>query len=86
METVRNEIREFIVENFLFGRSDHPLADDESFLDAGIVDSTGILELVAYLEQRYEIGIADHEVVPTNLDSVDQVVRFVESKRVGTRN
>ncbi len=69
-----------MIENFLFGQADNPLANDESFLDSGIIDSTGVLELVGFLETRYQIDIEDRELVPANLDSVDNVVRFVEGK------
>lgn len=56
------------------------LANDESFLDGGIIDSTGVLELVGFLEQRYAIPIGDEELVPENLDSIERVAVFVERK------
>ena len=77
-ETV-NRIRAFIVENFLFG-SDDGFRDDISFLDDGIIDSTGILELVAFLEEEFDIIVEDEELVPENLDSIDNVVAFLEIK------
>ena len=80
MTTKQTEIRQFVVENFLFGQEDKQLADHESFLESGIIDSTGVLELIAFLESRYEISIADEELVPANLDSVDRVSSFVERK------
>jgi acyl carrier protein len=76
-----NEIRAFVVENFLFGSSQTP-ADDESFLEAGLIDSTGVLELVAFLEAQYRIAVADDDLVPANLDSIERVARFVERKRM----
>ncbi len=75
-----DDIRQFVHENFLFGQTGDSLKDDESFLDGGIIDSTGILELVAFLEQRYRITINDTELVPDNLDSVDKVSSFVQGK------
>jgi acyl carrier protein len=83
MQDIRHDLRQFIVDNFLFGQvtTDAPFSDDESLLEAGIVDSTGILELVGFLEQHYSMMIADDELVPENLDSVSQLVRFVERKR-----
>jgi acyl carrier protein len=86
MQDIRHELRQFIVDNFLFGQqsSDQPFLDDESLLEAGIVDSTGILELVGFLEQQFELTIADDELVPENLDSVAQLVRFVGRKRILT--
>jgi acyl carrier protein len=81
MDTVRNEIRQFIIENFLFGHSNNSLGDDESFLDSGIIDSTGVLQLLGYLEEHFGIAIGDADVTPANLDSVNRVVKFVEARR-----
>jgi len=81
MDTVRNEIREFIIENFLFGHSNNALGDDESFLETGIIDSTGVLQLVGYLEEHFGIPVGDADVTPANLDSVNRVVKFVEARR-----
>jgi acyl carrier protein len=64
----------------LFGQDTHSLPDNESFLENGIIDSTGVLELVGFLETRFQIKVDDHELVPANLDSVDRVVKFVELK------
>ena len=69
MSETRDKIREFIVENFLFG-SDDGLTDETSFLDEGIIDSTGILELVNFLEEEFEIAVDDEELIPENLDSI----------------
>jgi acyl carrier protein len=80
MTDMRNGIRQFVVDNFLFGQTDRPIGDSDSFLDSGIIDSTGVLELISFLELRYEISIADEELVPANLDSVDRVSSFVERK------
>jgi acyl carrier protein len=77
---MQTEIRQFVVDNFLFGQSDRPLANTDSFLESGVIDSTGVLELIAFLEARYEISIADEELVPANLDSVDRVSSFVQRK------
>lgn len=76
---LEHDIREFVVENFLLGK-DKGLSTSESLLDAGVVDSTGVLELVAFLERTYAIQIADQDLVPENLDSIDSVVRFVRAK------
>lgn len=77
---IRQELREFVVKSFLFGQ-DQQLSDDASFLEAGIVDSTGVLELVAHLEGRYGIKVADEELIPDNLDSIEALARFIERKR-----
>lgn len=74
-----SRIREFIVANFLFGDAGE-LRDDTSFLESGIVDSTGILELISYLEETFAIAIADDELVPENLDSISRVAAFVARK------
>ncbi len=83
MQDPREKIRNFIRESFLFGGDDE-LRDDDSFLDMGIVDSTGVLELVAFLESEWELTIDDAELVPENLDSVENIVRFLESKQTAT--
>lgn len=79
-ETIAREIKEFVVTNFLFGQADAGLDDAQSFLESGIIDSTGVLELVAFLEQRYGIAVADRELLPENLDSVFNASRFVARK------
>ena len=76
-ETVRSEIRQFVIDNFLFGERSSTLRDDDSFLDTGIIDSTGVLELVAFLEGQFAIKITDQELIPENLDSVNLVASFV---------
>lgn len=83
MDTLTQELRTFIVTNFLFGVESgrFAFADEDSFQERGIVDSTGILELVCHLQERYAIVIADDELVPENLDSLSKVTRFVERKR-----
>jgi len=78
--SVQNEIRAFVIQNFMFGQGAQ-LADDESFLEAGIIDSTGVLELVGFLETTYGIAVADEDLVPANLDSVVRVASFVERKQ-----
>jgi acyl carrier protein len=68
------------VENFLFGQNSDDLANDQSFVKSGLIDSTGVLELVAFLETRWGIAVDDHELVSANMDSVDRIVAFVERK------
>ena len=77
---IAGEIREFVTTNFLFGQGADRLSDTESFLEAGIIDSTGVLELVAFLEQRFSISVGDRELLPENLDSVQNASRFVARK------
>jgi len=77
---LREQIRGFIIENFLFGDAE-PLSDDAvSLLDNGIVDSVGVMEMVAWLEQKHGVKVEDQELVPENFDSVERLVRFVERK------
>ena len=79
-DTIAREIKEFVVNNFLFGQEGAGLTYDQSFLESGIIDSTGVLELVSFLEQQYKITVADRELLPENLDSIENVTRFVASK------
>jgi len=76
---VVNELRDFIAKNFLF-RDEFSLSDTASFLDSGIIDSMRVLELILFLEERYQIKLADEEIVPENLDSIQNLKTFVESK------
>ena len=76
---MRDKIKAFIVENFLFGK-DNGLEDDTSFLEEGIIDSTGVLELVSFLEEEYGIAVEDEELIPENLDSIDNVTKYLERK------
>lgn len=73
------EIKAFIIANFLFG-DEAALTDDTSFLDSGIIDSTGVLELIAFLEQHCGVKIHEHEMVPENLDSLSRIRQFVARK------
>ena len=72
-----NTIQEFVVENFLFGDRER-LNENTSFLESGIIDSTGILELVSFLEETYDIVIKDDELIPENLDSLKNVAQFLD--------
>ena len=80
MSTTAHDIRAFVIANFLFGQNGPDLTDDKSFLDNGIIDSTGVLELVAFLEEKFGIAVGDRELIPDNLDSIQNVSRFVERK------
>jgi acyl carrier protein len=76
---VSHSIREFIVSNFLYGQ-ECSFADEDSFMGAGIIDSTGVLQLVAYLEETYGITVVDDELIPENLDSVNNVTAYILRK------
>ena len=75
-----NTIRNFIIENFLF-EEDENLKEETSFLENGILDSTGILELIAFLEETYGIEVEDEELIPQNLDSITNVAQYVQKKQ-----
>jgi acyl carrier protein len=83
MEALIQELRTFVVDNFLFGDASgrFSFTNDDSFQERGIVDSTGILEVVCHLQAHYGIAIDDAELVPDNLDSVTKIARFVDRKR-----
>ena len=79
MSDTREKVRAFIIEHFLFGQG-NDLKDDTSFLEQGIIDSTGVLELVAFLERTFSIKIDADETLPDNLDSIDAICAFLPTK------
>ena len=79
MTEIKVKVRDFIIENFLFGNA-NGLKDDTSFLEEGIIDSTGVLELVTFLEENFAIQVEDEELIPENLDSIDNVTGYLERK------
>ena len=80
MNQLKTELRRYITENFLFGQDDAALTDDGSFLEQGLIDSTGVLEIVAHLEQTYEVSVEEEELVPQNFDSVNNLAAYVSRK------
>lgn len=74
------KIRSFIIETFLFDAADAEFGDDESLLDSGIIDSTGVLELVSFIEEEFDIEVKDEELIPENLDSLDKLASYIEHK------
>ncbi len=83
MSDVKAQVRRYIEENFLFGAGARAPADDASLIDHQLIDSTGFLELVAFLEQAFSIEVGDEEMTPENLDSLDALAAYVERKRAG---
>ena len=81
MQAYKDQIRAFIINNFLFDSEENTLENDASFLEQGIIDSTGVLELVEWLENTFAIKVEDEELLPDNLDSVDQLAQFVARKK-----
>lgn len=74
------QIRKYILENFLFTEDESELNNSDSFLDNGIIDSTGILEVISFLEESFDIKVDDDEMVPENLDSVDNILAYLKTK------
>lgn len=77
---IKERVRAFIVENFLFGDESFPLADTDSLIENDIIDSTAVLELVAFIEERFGIAMADSDIVPANLDSLVRISAFIEAR------
>jgi acyl carrier protein len=80
MADIRAELRQFVIDNFLFGQLNGDFSDEVSFMESGIIDSTGVLELVGFLERRYEITCSYQELIPENLDSIANLTGFVTRK------
>lgn len=83
LSALKKDLRNFVVDTFLFG-DEGTLSDDTSFLNQGIVDSTGVLELVAHVEQVYKVKVRDDEMVPENLDSINALAAFLSQKQAGS--
>lgn len=80
MQGIAQEVRTFVVDNFLFGEGEDHFSNQDSFLEKGLVDSMGILSLVEFVKERYGISIEDEEIVPDNWDSVHRIATFVQAK------
>ncbi len=78
---LKSDIRKFIVENFLYGKDDG-LDDEVSFLGKGLIDSTGVLELLAFVEEKYGISVVDEELIPENFDSINRLSNYISRKTV----
>ena len=80
MRNVEETIRTYIAENMLFSDNGYPYSNSASFLEEGIVDSTGILELVMFVEETFNITVEDEEIMPENFDSVAQLAAYIRRK------
>jgi len=78
-QDLERTVREFVIKNFIF-EDDGSLTPETSFLDNGIIDSTGVLELITFVEETFGIKVEDNEIVPENLDSIRSVASFVERR------
>ena len=79
-DAIEQEVRQFLRDNFPLSADGVTLAAEDSLIEVGVIDSTGVLELIGFIEERYEIEIADEEVLPENLDSIANITRFVGTK------
>lgn len=77
---IEDTIKEYITQNLLFSDNGFPYADDASFLEEGIVDSVGVMELVTFAEETFGLKIDDYDVTPDNFDSVTRLAAFIRSK------
>lgn len=80
LEQISENIRKFLFENYLFGYDENEFSNDSSFLKFGILDSTGILELILFIESQFAIEVKDEEILPENLDSINSVSSLVWKK------
>jgi len=78
--TIETQIREFISQNILFSENGFPYPDDVSFIQEGIIDSIGMLELVAFVEENFQINVVDQEIIPANFDSVNNLAVYIRRK------
>lgn len=79
---IETEIYKFVVDNFMFGQAGG-LGYDESLLQKGVIDSTGVLELVTYLSDNFNITVKDEEIIPANLETINGIVAYVNKKLNG---
>ena len=80
-QTIQSSVRSFIVDTYLFGEGGDTFTDDDSLLDKGLLDSTGVLELVTFLEEQFSVRAADADLMPENFDSINRIAAFVQRKQ-----
>lgn len=78
--SINEKLREFITDNFLFGDTSKALNDEDSFLERGIIDSTGVVHLVSFVEEAFGITVNDEEILPENFDTISRLTQFVQKK------
>ena len=79
---IREQIKIYIAETFLFSDNGFDLGDDVSFLDEGIIDSMGVLELIMFVEETFNISVKDEEIKPDNFDSVNNLYNYIHRKKL----
>jgi len=82
--SVEQKIRDYILDNYLFTDDQSALSNEDSFLDKGIIDSTGIMEVIFFLEEEFGIQVDDEDMVPENLDSVKNIVSYIDRKQASS--
>jgi len=80
MNDIKSQVRKYILDNFLMGGDPDKVTDSVSFIEKGIIDSTGVLELVSFIQETYKIRVEDAEMIPENLDSLDKIEKYVRVK------
>ena len=80
LDDIKTQLRRYIAENLLFSENGFQYNNDDSLLDEGIVDSVGVMELLAFLEQAFQVDVEDHEITPDNFDSVNRLTRYIAHK------
>lgn len=79
--SIEEQIRDYVLENYLFTDDQSALNSDESFLEKGILDSTGILEVIYFIEDEFNVKVKDEEMIPENLDSVNRIAAYIGKKQ-----
>jgi len=77
---IEQQVRQYILENFMYTDDESELASDQSLFDTSVIDSTGVLELVGFIEDTFEVKVEDTELVPDNFDSVEKITSYVKQK------
>jgi acyl carrier protein len=80
IEEINKVIKAFVLEQYMFGYNEDELGNDSSLLELGVLDSTGIIEMVAFIEHRFKIPVLDEEITPENFDSINYISSFVNKK------
>jgi acyl carrier protein len=80
LQEIVNDIKKFIFQNYLFGFEEDKMGNEVSLLEMGVIDSTGIIELIMFIEENFAIEVPDHEIVPENLDSINYISEYVYKK------
>jgi acyl carrier protein len=80
MNDIKTQVRKYILDNFLMGSGPDKITDSTSFIEKGVIDSTGVLELVSFIQDTYNIHVEDAEMTPENLDSLEKIEKYVRGK------